>query len=214
MVRKANVWGMRHQQPWETNHIYRKIDQISKYSKDNGNMFLLGGKESYKYERERTRINCQWCWTGIWNYDLKLWFSVYVHRNKNRWIYKCIFAHIWVCISHWLTQWTWTWANFGRQWRTGKHGTLQCMGLQRVRQDWVTELLGKTLNWLVCIWKTHPQGELLALSTLGGAISSQSGRSQCQSIRNIQRPNIVHEENKLILRGILKNCNLLKCLNH
>ena len=33
------------------------------------------------------------------------------------------------------TQWTWIWANSGRQWRTGKPGVLQSMGLQRVRHD-------------------------------------------------------------------------------
>ena len=33
------------------------------------------------------------------------------------------------------TQWTWVWANSGRQWRTGKPGVLQLMGLQRVRHD-------------------------------------------------------------------------------
>ena len=37
------------------------------------------------------------------------------------------------------TQWTWVWANSGRQWSTGKPGMLQSMGLQRVRHDWVTE---------------------------------------------------------------------------
>ena len=31
-----------------------------------------------------------------------------------------------------LTQWTWVWANSGRQWRTGKPGVLQSMGSQRV----------------------------------------------------------------------------------
>ena len=38
-----------------------------------------------------------------------------------------------------LTQWTWVWANSGRQWRTGKPGVLQSMGSQRVRHDLVTE---------------------------------------------------------------------------
>ena len=37
------------------------------------------------------------------------------------------------------TQSTWVWANSGTWWRTGKPGVLQSMGLQRVRQDWVTE---------------------------------------------------------------------------
>ena len=35
--------------------------------------------------------------------------------------------------------WTWDWANSSRQWRTGKPGMLQSMGLQRVRHKWVTE---------------------------------------------------------------------------
>ena len=36
-------------------------------------------------------------------------------------------------------QWTWTWANSGRWWGTGKPGMLQSMGLRRVRHDLATE---------------------------------------------------------------------------
>ena len=43
-----------------------------------------------------------------------------------------------------LTQWTWVWANFGSWWWTGKPGTLQSMGSQRVGHDWATEL-----NWIL-----------------------------------------------------------------
>ena len=40
-----------------------------------------------------------------------------------------------------LTQWAWVWVNSG-SWRwTGKPGMLQPMGSQRVRHDWVTELI-------------------------------------------------------------------------
>ena len=38
------------------------------------------------------------------------------------------------------TQWTWIWACSGSLWCTGKPGVLQCMGSQRVRHDWETEL--------------------------------------------------------------------------
>ena len=38
-----------------------------------------------------------------------------------------------------LTQWTWVWANPGRQWRTGKPGMRQSMGSQGVRHDLATE---------------------------------------------------------------------------
>ena len=36
-------------------------------------------------------------------------------------------------------QWTWVWATSLRQWKTGKPGVLQFMGLQRVRHDLETE---------------------------------------------------------------------------
>ena len=39
------------------------------------------------------------------------------------------------------SQRTWVWANSGRQWRTGKTGMLQSMGLQIVRlSDWTTTI--------------------------------------------------------------------------
>ena len=38
-----------------------------------------------------------------------------------------------------LIQWTWTWANFGRWWGTGKPGVLQSRGLQRVGHYLATE---------------------------------------------------------------------------
>ena len=47
-----------------------------------------------------------------------------------------------------LTQWTWVWPNSGRQWRTGKPGTLQSMGSQRLGHDshWTTVEGGKDLG--------------------------------------------------------------------
>ena len=36
------------------------------------------------------------------------------------------------------TQWTWVWANSGREGRTGKPGMLQSMSSQKVGHDWVT----------------------------------------------------------------------------
>ena len=38
-----------------------------------------------------------------------------------------------------LTQWTGIWANSRRWWRTGKPGVLQSIGLQKIRQNLVTE---------------------------------------------------------------------------
>ena len=36
---------------------------------------------------------------------------------------------------HWLTQWTWVWANSERWWKTKKPGLWQSTGSQRVRSD-------------------------------------------------------------------------------
>ena len=40
------------------------------------------------------------------------------------------------------TRWTWVWVNSWGWWWTRRPGMLQCMGSQRVEQDWATEL-----NW-------------------------------------------------------------------
>ena len=59
------------------------------------------------------------------------------------------------------TQWTWVCASSGRQWRTGKPGVLQPMGLQRVGHNLVTEQLSEEpgrLDFLSVeypgVWKT------------------------------------------------------------
>ena len=44
------------------------------------------------------------------------------------------------------TQRTWVWVDSRSWWRRGRPGVLQSMGLQRVRQDWATELT----DWLIC----------------------------------------------------------------
>ena len=46
---------------------------------------------------------------------------------------------------------TWVWVDSGCWWWTGRPGVLQFMGLQRVRHDWVTELITSTeMHLLKC----------------------------------------------------------------
>ena len=62
-----------------------------------------------------------------------------------------------------LTQWTWVWANSGRQWRTEKPGMLQSLGLQRVRHDWMNNsnnpekfnISGSEEGVKICILNNH-----------------------------------------------------------
>ena len=53
------------------------------------------------------------------------------------------------------TQRTWVWANSKEMW-TGKPGVLQCMGPQRVRHDWATEL-----NWTLIIKGPYPKLKII-----------------------------------------------------
>ena len=53
-----------------------------------------------------------------------------------------------------LTEWTWIWANSGRQWRTEGPGILQSMGLQRAGHDLVTEQQQKCSVYLSGLWGT------------------------------------------------------------
>ena len=63
-----------------------------------------------------------------------------------------------------LIQWTWTWANSGRWWRTGKPGVPQSIGLRRVRNNfgrWTTKIkkwkLSTELHWPVkALWCHFP----------------------------------------------------------
>ena len=50
-----------------------------------------------------------------------------------------------------LTRWTWVWASSRRWWWTGKPGVLQSMVLQRVGQDWATEMNWTELELAFCM---------------------------------------------------------------
>ena len=45
-----------------------------------------------------------------------------------------------------LTRWTWVWVNSRSWWWTGRPGVLRFMGSQRVRHDWVTDLIWSHLG--------------------------------------------------------------------
>ena len=75
------------------------------------------------------------------------------------------------------TQWTWVWVNFGCWWWTRRHGVLQCMGSQRVRHDWATELNWTEFTLMTAPWQ-HELGE------------SEGGQLLCFS--NITLTNVTH----------------------
>ena len=58
-----------------------------------------------------------------------------------------------------LTQWTWVWANSGKQWRTGQPDVLQFMGLQRVSMpellkwtEYLLKALGRDFTGIILLF--------------------------------------------------------------
>ena len=83
-----------------------------------------------------------WCWRWSSN-TLATWCKEPTHW-KRLWCWERLKAgkeggnRGWNGYMASLTQWIRVWTNYRRQWRTGKPGVLQSMGLQRVGHDFMT----------------------------------------------------------------------------
>ena len=108
---------------------------------------LQGDPTSPSWRRSVLGVHWKvWCWS--WNSTtLATWCKELTHW-KRPWCWEILRARGEGDDRGWngwmasLTQWTWIWVG-SRSWRwTGRSGTLQLMGLQRVGHDWATEL-----NW-------------------------------------------------------------------
>ena len=80
----------------------------------------------------------------------------------------------------WLASLTrWTWASSGSWWWTGKPVMLQSMGLQRIRNDWATEL-----NWTVIkdiLWLLHGKLEGFWNLCPGNGVQNTNYKSPCHN---------------------------------
>ena len=83
-----------------------------------------------------------WCWS--WSSSILVIWCEWMTHWKSSWCWERLRAKgegvrgrdSWTAS---LMQWTWTWANSGRWWGTGRPGVLQSVGFQRVGHDWATE---------------------------------------------------------------------------
>ena len=94
-----------------------------------------------------------------------------------------------------LTQWTWVWASFGSWWWTGRPSMLQSMGLQRVGNDWVTELnwgFGRQI-WRKIVWNIKLMCKINEL------------RGHWQSPLEIKRSSIITHQGDGVGTGLLRD---------
>ena len=103
----------------------------------------LDSKEIKPIILKEIKLWKDWCWRWSSN-TLATWCQQLTHW-KRPWCWEGLRAEGeegdrgW---DSWMTspsQWTWTWANLGRWWGTGKPGMLQFMESRRVRHDLATE---------------------------------------------------------------------------
>ena len=93
------------------------------------------------------------------------------------------------------TQWTWVWASSGSWWWTRKPGVLQSMGLQRVGNDWVTELnwgFGRQI-WRKIVWNIKLMCKINEL------------RGHWQSPLEIKRSSIITHQGDGVGTGLLRD---------
>ena len=91
-------------------------------------------------------IEKDWCWSWSSSSNtLASWYKELTHWKRLQ-CWERLKAGVegddrgsddWMALPTW---WTWVWASSGSWWWTGKPGTLQSTGSQRVRHDWVTEM--------------------------------------------------------------------------
>ena len=91
-----------------------------------------------------------WLWKRPWYWERLKAVGEGDEREWNGWMAS-------------LAQWTWVWASCRSWWWTGKPGVLQSMGLQRVGQEWATEVKEQTFGGLVnvCEFQTLHLGNVM-----------------------------------------------------
>ena len=110
---------------------------------DSKNWLIGKNPDAGKDWRQDRATELNWCWTWI-SKTMATWWEELTHW-KRHWCWERLKAggeegdrgqDGWMASA---IQWTWVWANSGRQWRTGKPGVVQSMGSGRAGHRLVTE---------------------------------------------------------------------------
>ena len=141
------MWELDHKEGWAPNNICFQIVVLKKMLES-----PLDSKEIKSINPKRkTTLNTHWknwCWS--WSSNTLATLCEESIYWKRPWCWERLKAGGGEdnrgC-SDWMaspTQWTWVWANSGKEWRTGKPCVLQPMGSQKSQtqlSDWTTSFL-------------------------------------------------------------------------
>ena len=127
---------------------------------------LQGDQTSQSERKSVLNIHWKdWCWSwssntlGTWCEELTPW--------KRPWCWERLKVggegdgRVWDGWMASLTRWTWVWVSSGSWWWTGKPGTPQSTGSQRVRRDWATRFkyVWKIFTAVRCYDRSHRRNE-------------------------------------------------------
>ena len=152
----------------ETLLCWQRSNQSYGFSSSHGWMWESDLKESWSPKNwwfwtmvlEKILESKDWCWS--WNSNTLVTWREELTHWKRPWCWERFKARGkgddrgrdgWMASP---IQWTWVLVNSRNWWWAGKPGMLQSMELQKVRQDWVTEL-----NWPIWMQSSkEEQGEI------------------------------------------------------
>ena len=138
---------------WFSNLIIPKVYQYCRYNKKHYILTFWISRISNQSILKKSTPNIHWkdrCW--IWSSNILATWSKEPIHCKRPWCWERLRAGGEEGIRGWDScmapsmQWTWVWANSGREWRTGKPAVLQSMRLQKTGHDLATEQ--QQIYWL------------------------------------------------------------------
>ena len=114
---------------------------------------LKGNQPVYSLEGLILKLKLQY-------FGLLMWRAISLEKTWERLKAKEVGGRRWDGSIASPTQWTWVWVSSRSRWWSGRPGMLQSMGSQRVRHDWVTELIYIYSMWLrwqrICLQCCRP----------------------------------------------------------
>ena len=130
------MWELDHKQGWVLKNLCFQTDSEDSWE----SLRLQGDPTSQSYRKSALNIHWKdWCWSWSSN-TLVTWCKEPTHWKRPR-CWERLRAEEgdnrgWDGWMASLTQWTWVWANSGRQWRKGRLGVLPFMRSPRVWHYW------------------------------------------------------------------------------